>query len=334
MARAAAFADACRINALSIDHGGRLGPHRHVVQRRSTSSPGCTSRCSRATTSASPPRATTRPPSTPCWPASGKLDFELLHRLRRLDGLPGPPRHPRRARSCPTNTGSLGHGRLQGQGLRARRAAARRPPPRVRDHRRRRAAGGPVLGVARARPPTRASARSRRSSTTTRSSPTPGSSEVSDLGDLEAKVRAFGWAVARCDGNDIGARCRATLGALLERAGPPEAADRRHGQGRAASRVFEPHDARAVAAPRCTPTTPARRAPELYGDGARPSSPAGSRDGSAATRAARRRRRRAASRPPTPQKLVAAYGEALAGRRPSASRGSSRSTPTSTSTAA
>ena len=26
--------------------------------------------------------------------------------------------------------------------------------------------------------------------------------DVSDLGDLEAKVRAFGWAVARCDGHD------------------------------------------------------------------------------------------------------------------------------------
>ena len=35
--------------------------------------------------------------------------------------------------------------------------------------------------------------------------------EVSDLGDLEAKLRAFGWAVGRCDGNDIGA-----LSAALE----------------------------------------------------------------------------------------------------------------------
>ena len=26
---------------------------------------------------------------------------------------------------------------------------------------------------------------------------------VSDLGDLEAKVRAFGWAVDRCDGHDF-----------------------------------------------------------------------------------------------------------------------------------
>ena len=28
-------------------------------------------------------------------------------------------------------------------------------------------------------------------------------SEVSDLGDLEEKLRAFGWAVAGCDGHDL-----------------------------------------------------------------------------------------------------------------------------------
>jgi transketolase len=36
---------------------------------------------------------------------------------------------------------------------------------------------------------------------------------VSDLGDLEAKLRAFGWRVERCDGNDIGAFA-ATLASL------------------------------------------------------------------------------------------------------------------------
>src|SRR5207253_8261817 len=36
-------------------------------------------------------------------------------------------------------------------------------------------------------------------------------SEVSGLGDLESKVRAFGWAVARCDGHDLRA-----LGEALE----------------------------------------------------------------------------------------------------------------------
>ena len=29
--------------------------------------------------------------------------------------------------------------------------------------------------------------------------------QVSDLGDLEAKFRAFGWHVARCDGHDVAA---------------------------------------------------------------------------------------------------------------------------------
>ncbi len=38
-------------------------------------------------------------------------------------------------------------------------------------------------------------------------------SQVSDLGDLEAKAAAFGWAVARCDGHDVGA-LRATLASL------------------------------------------------------------------------------------------------------------------------
>ena len=28
-------------------------------------------------------------------------------------------------------------------------------------------------------------------------------SKVNDLGDLEAKLRAFGWYVDRCDGNDL-----------------------------------------------------------------------------------------------------------------------------------
>ena len=43
--------------------------------------------------------------------------------------------------------------------------------------------------------------------------------EVNDLGDLEAKLTAFGWAVARCDGHDLRAlagarwtRSRATSG--------------------------------------------------------------------------------------------------------------------------
>ena len=65
------------------------------------------------------------------------------------------------------------------------------------------------LGRARA-----ASARSPRSSTTTRSSPTPGSHEVSDLGDVEAKLRAFGWHVEPRATATTSRRSRATFRAL------------------------------------------------------------------------------------------------------------------------
>ncbi|MFL5402007.1 MAG: transketolase C-terminal domain-containing protein, partial [Gemmatimonadales bacterium] len=41
--------------------------------------------------------------------------------------------------------------------------------------------------------------------------------DVSDLGDLEAKFRAFGWKVARCDGHDLGDLARALR--RLRRAG-------------------------------------------------------------------------------------------------------------------
>jgi transketolase len=42
--------------------------------------------------------------------------------------------------------------------------------------------------------------------------------QVSDLGDLEAKIRTFGWEVGRCDGNDVAAFAR-TLVALEGTAG-------------------------------------------------------------------------------------------------------------------
>ncbi len=81
---------------------------------------------------------------------------------------------------------------------------------------------------------------------------------VSDLGDLEAKGRAFGWAVARCDGNDMAALSQHAHRAARAQREPPEAADRRHGQGRGRGDL---HAARAGASParRCTPTTRARR---------------------------------------------------------------------------
>ena len=207
VARAAAFADACRINALSsiMEAGsGHIGTSFSVARHPRLAAPrGARGRRrllllqgprrARRLRRAGRRRQARLRPAAPAAPA---------RRPAR------PPRHRTPRRRCSTNTGSLGMGVSKAKGF-ARAARLRRPPPpRVRHHRRRRAAGGPVLGVAAARPPTRASARSPRSSTTTRSSPTPGSTQVSDLGDLEAKGRAFGWAVARCDGNDLAALSR------------------------------------------------------------------------------------------------------------------------------
>ena len=75
-------------------------------------------------------------------------------------------------------------------------------------------------------------------------------------------MRAFGWAVARCDGNDVAAVARDARRACSS-IQTPEAADRRHGQGRAARRFRAARPASARAA-RCTRSTPARRTPDQY----------------------------------------------------------------------
>ena len=118
--RAAAFADACRINALYMIMRAGSGHIGTTFSVASTSSPGCTSRCwARATTSTSPPRATTRPAL-----------YAVLIGLGQARLRAAPPAAPART-ACPatptspptpevvTNTGSLGMGDLEGQGLRA-----------------------------------------------------------------------------------------------------------------------------------------------------------------------------------------------------------------------
>lgn len=132
----------------------------------------------------------------------GKLDFELKHKLRKLDGLPG---HPDTGTpGIVTNTGSLGMGVSKAKGMVLANRMAKRPGrifvmtgdgelqegqfweslisavnfglheiTAIIDHNK------------------------LQSDTFVKN--------VSDLGDLEAKLRAFGWRVERCDGNDIGA---------------------------------------------------------------------------------------------------------------------------------
>ena len=75
-----------------------------------------------------------------------------------------------------------------------------------------------------------ASARSSPSSTTTRFSRTPGCSDVSQLGDLEAKFRAFGWHVSALR-RSRRRGARAHVPRARRRDGPAEGHHRRHRQG-------------------------------------------------------------------------------------------------------
>ena len=132
--------------------------------------------------------------------ALGRLDFPLIHQLRRLNGLPGHPDV-----SVPwmvTNTGPLGMGISKAKGMvHANRLRGRKGrifvltgdgelqegqiweslPSAVRDRM------GEITVIV---------DRNKIQSDTW-------VADVSDLGDLEAKFAAFGWEVARCDGHDI-----------------------------------------------------------------------------------------------------------------------------------
>jgi transketolase len=161
----------------------------------------------------------------------GRLDFNLLHHLRRLPGLPG---HPdlETTPEVVTNTGSLGMGISKAKGFAlADRAAGRDADTFVLT------GDGELqegqfwesltsavnLGLGRI---TAIVDHNKIQSDTW-------VSQVSDLGDLEAKIAAFGWSVARCDGNDIG-DFAGTLRELRERSpdGPRLiVADTRKGAG-------------------------------------------------------------------------------------------------------
>ncbi len=146
----------------------------------------------------------------------GKLEFELIHKLRKIDGLPG---HPDiLTPGIVTNTGSLGMGISKAKGMVLANRLMKKPSRvfvmtgdgelqegqfweslisavnfnlheivAIVDHNK------------------------LQSDTFVKN--------VSDLGDLEAKLRAFGWRVERCDGNDIGAFA-ATLATIKDDARP------------------------------------------------------------------------------------------------------------------
>lgn len=130
----------------------------------------------------------------------GKIDFDMIHKLRRLGGLPG---HPDvETPHIMTNTGPLGMGVSKAMGM----VFARRLESK----------GGRIFVMC-------GDGESQEGAFWESLQPTTNGKfgeitvivdhnkiqsdtwvkEVSDLGDIEAKLAAFGWEVARCDGHDF-----------------------------------------------------------------------------------------------------------------------------------
>lgn len=237
---------------------------------------------------------------------TGRIDFDLLHRLRRHGGLPG---HPDIATvpAVATNTGSLGMGVSKAKGfVRAARLAGGRRRVFVITGDGELQEGqfweslGQAANEAMGEICVVVDHNKIQSDTWV--------AHVSDLGDLEAKVAAFGWAVARCDGNDVGA-FSATL-ARLQASDPDRpkliVADTVKGCG---VRAFEPHDL-AEAGDALYPFHSGAPVPELYDEAlaalcarleARLGAPVELQRAQAPRRVP----------PASPQKLVDAYGAAL-----------------------
>jgi transketolase len=200
--RAACFADACRLNALyMIERAGSGHPgttfssldivswlHLEVLEEgdRYFSSKGHDV-----------------PGLYAVLAALGRLDFELIHRLRRLDGLPG---HPDVAATSEvvTSTGSLGMGISKARGfVLADRLSGRGSRVFV-------LTGDGELQEGQfweSLQPTANRGLHEITVIVDRNEVQSDTwvSEVSDLGNLAAKVAAFGWAVAECDGHDLAA---------------------------------------------------------------------------------------------------------------------------------
>ena len=129
-----------------------------------------------------------------------KLDFDLLHRLRRLDGLPGHPDV-----STPfvaTNTGSLGMGISKAYGMaRAKRFAGGKGHIVVMT-------GDGELQEGQIWESLQPCANEKLGEIVVVVDHNKLQSDslvaaVSDLGAIEDKFRSFGWAVARADGHDL-----------------------------------------------------------------------------------------------------------------------------------
>ena len=130
----------------------------------------------------------------------GRLDFDLIHALRKHGGLPG---HPDIAiPNIVTNTGSLGMGVSKAKGMIFANRLLRRPTNVFV------LTGDGELQEGQFWESLISAANLKLSELTViidhnKLQSDTLVSKVSDLGDLEAKLTAFGWHVSRCDGNDL-----------------------------------------------------------------------------------------------------------------------------------
>jgi len=131
---------------------------------------------------------------------SGQLDFDLIHKLRKLGGLPG---HPDISTpNIVTNTGSLGMGVSKAKGMIfANRLLKQSANVFI-------LTGDGELQEGQFWESLVSAANHKLHELTVIIDHNKLQSDtlvakVSDLGDLEAKLAAFGWHVSRCDGNDM-----------------------------------------------------------------------------------------------------------------------------------
>ena len=237
--RAAAFADACRINTLTMIEqagSGHIGTSFSSIDIVAWLQLEVLGEGDRYFSS----KGHDAPGLYAMLIGLGRLPFDKLFALRRLGGLPGHP-DVLTTPQVVTNTGSLGMGISKARGfVLADRLAGRRGDVYV-------LTGDGELQEGQFWESLQPTANRGLGEITVivdhnKLQSDTWVSQVSDLGDLERKVEAFGWAVARCDGHD--------LDTLLDDARPSCARQRRTGRScssrtrsRAAGVGFmEPHD--------------------------------------------------------------------------------------------
>jgi transketolase len=200
--RVAAFADACRVNTLTmIEHAGsgHIGTSFSCMDVLSWLQLEVLGAGDRYFSS----KGHDAPALYSVLIGLGRIEFEKLFGLRRLGGLPGHP-DVGTTPQVVTNTGSLGMGVSKARGfVLADRLAGRRGRVFV-------LTGDGELQEGQFWESLQPTANRSCGEITVivdhnKLQSDTWVSRVSDLGDLERKVEAFGWAVRRCDGHDLGA---------------------------------------------------------------------------------------------------------------------------------